>query len=176
MKDIFKDVDKKIKYGVIGGVVLITVIVLLILFTPKTLKLTREEVLLDGFTSKENLVVKISLNKIKSIKLTKEINLSEYYDELGTYYDSLEKVLNNGYSYLDSDYNLKREDYKMIVNIDTRDKGIVLNNLSIKYNGDDKTTLRYDVIMDLDDESAVKVGDAISKTELKEKLKKWGYN
>ena len=64
----------------------------------------------------------------------------------------------------------------MIVNIDTRDKGIVLNNLSIKYNGDDKTTLRYDVIMDLDDESAVKVGDAISKTELKEKLKKWGYN
>ena len=98
-------------------------------------------------------VVKISLNKIKSIKLTKEINLSEYYDELGTYYDSLEKVLNNGYSYLDSDYNLKREDYKRTVNIDIKDRGIVLNNLSIEYNGDDKTTLRYDVIMDLDDES-----------------------
>ncbi len=121
-------------------------------------------------------VVKISLNKIKSIKLTKEINLSEYYDELGTYYDSLEKVLNNGYSYLDSDYNLKREDYKMTVNIDIKDRGIVLNNLSIEYNGDDKTTLRYDVIMDLDDESTIKLEDAISKTELKKKLSKWGYN
>lgn len=121
-------------------------------------------------------VVKISLNKIKSIKLTKEINLSEYYDELGTYYDSLEKVLNNGYSYLDSDYNLKREDYKRTVNIDIKDRGIVLNNLSIEYNGDDKTTLRYDVIMDLDDESTIKLGDVISKTELKKKLSKWEYN
>ncbi len=170
-----KRLDKRILYGVIGGIILILVIVLLILFTPKTLKLTREEVLLDGFTSNETLIVKIHMNKIKNIKLTKEISLSEYYDEFGTYYDSLEKVLNNGYEYLGNDYSLKKEDYKITININTKSKGVILNNLSIKYNGDDKTTLRYDIETNLDNQSAIKIGDRTSKVELKSKLSKYGY-
>ena len=63
----------------------------------------------------------------------------------------------------------------MIVNIDTKNKGIVLNNLSIKYNGDDKTTLRYDVVTDLKDTSSINIGDKISKGKLKDKLNKYGY-
>lgn len=173
--NIIKRLDKRILYMIIGVIVLIIAIILLILFTPKTLKLSKSEVLLDGFTSNETLVVKIHINKIKSIKLTKEISLSEYYDEYGTYYDSLEKILNNGYSYLGSEYNLKREDYKMIVDIDTKDKGVILNNLSIKYNGDDKTTLRYDIETNLSSETAINTGDKISKVELKSKLSKYGY-
>ncbi len=170
-----KRVDKRILYGVIGGIILILAIVLLILFTPKTLKLTREEVLLDGFTSKETLVVKIHMNRVKNIKLIKEISLSEYYDEFGTYYDSLEKVLNNGYEYLGNDYSLKKEDYKITININTKSKGVILNNLSIKYNGDDKTTLRYDAVTDLNTPSGIKIGDKTSKVELKDKLRKYGY-
>lgn len=175
IKEKLKKIDKKIVFGGIGLIVLIATVILIVTFTPKTLKLTREEVLLDGFTTKETLTVKIKLKEIKSINLTKEINLSEYYDEYGTYYDSLEKVLNNGYSYLKSDFNLTRENYKMIVNVDTKDKGIVLNNLTIKYNGDDKTTLRYDVATDLKDQLSINVGDKMSKKELKEKLRKLGY-
>lgn len=173
--NMIEQLNKKMLYGVVLGLVLIIVTVLLMLFIPKTLKLTREEVLLEGFTSKETLIVKIGFNKIKSIKLTKEISLSEYYDEFGTYYDSLEKVLNNGYSYLENSYNLKRDNYKIIVNVDTKKEGIILNNLSIKYNGDDKTTLRYDVLTDLSDESSIKIGDKISKVELKNRLNKYGF-
>lgn len=170
-----KNGNKKIIYGGIAGIAILIIIVLLILFTPKTLKLTREEVLLDGFTTKENLVVKIHMNKVKSIKLTKEINLSEYYDEYGTYYDSLEKVLNNGYAYLEDSFDLKKEDNKIVIDINTKDKGIILNNLTIKYNGDDKTTLRYDVETDLKNLSTINIGDKISKGELKDKLSRYGY-
>lgn len=172
MKGIIKNIDKRIILGVIG---LLAFVIVLLLFTPRTLKLTREEVLLNGFTTKETLVVKISRNKIKSIRLTKEINLDEYYDSFGTYYNSLEQILNNGYSYLGNSYDLKRENYKMVVNVDTKDKGIVLNNLTIQYNGDDKTTLRYDVITDLKDKTSINIGDKISKSKLKDKLSKLGY-
>lgn len=131
--------------------------------------------LLDGFTSKETLVVKINFNKIKQIKLTKEIEVSEYYDQYGTYYDSLEKVLNNAYYYLDNNYDVKREGNKMIVTINISEDGIVLNNLTISYNGDDDTTLRYDAITDLNAESVIMIGDNTSKVELKNKLSKFGY-
>lgn len=154
---------------------LLFLIIFLTLFMPRTLKLKREEVLLDGFTPKETLVVKISMNKIKQIKLNREIELSEYYDEYDTYYDSLGKVLDNGYSYLNHDYTLKKDERKLIVNINTKKSGIVLNNLSIKYNSDDKTTLRYDVETNLSSESSIRIEDKISKDKLKEKLRKYGY-
>ncbi len=170
-----RNLDKRIKYGVIGLVVLIIVIVLLVILLPKTLKLTREEVLLDGFKVKETLKVKIGVNKVKNIKLTKEIEVSEYYDKYGTYYDSLEKVLNNAYSYLGNNYDLKREDNKIIITINTSKDGVVLDNLSISYNGDDKTTLRYDAVTDLNTPSGIKIGDKTSKVELKSKLSKYGY-
>ncbi|MDE6292320.1 MAG: hypothetical protein K2L98_01420 [Bacilli bacterium] len=175
MLNILKQLDKRIKYGVIGVLVLILIIVLLILFTPSTLKLTREEVLLDGFKVKEELKVKIGFNEIKNIKLIKEIEVSEYYDQYGTYYDSLEKVLNNAYYYLGNDYNLEREGNKIIVTINTSEDGVVLNNLTINYNGDDDTTLRYDAITDLNTESGIMIGDNTSKVELKDKLSKFGY-
>ncbi len=172
--NIIKQLDKRIKYGVIGVLVLILIIVLLILFTPSTLKVTREEVLLDGFKVKEDLRVKIGFNEIKNIKLTKEIEVSEYYDQYGTYYDSLEKVLNNAYYYID-DCDIKRDGNKIIVTINTSEDGVVLNNLTISYNGDDDTTLRYDAITDLNTESGIMIGDETSKIELKEKLSKFGY-
>ncbi len=157
------------------GVICLLVVLLLVVFTPKTLKLTKEETLLEGFTSKETLIVRISNNKIKNIKLTKEIVLSDYYDSLGTYYNSLEKVLNNGYSYLGDSYNLKKDNNKIKVDVDTKEKGIVLNNLTIKYNGEDKTSLRYDIETDLKSESSINVGEKVSKKQLKKKLKKYGY-
>lgn len=170
IKELFKD-----KRVVVGIILVIFVILILVLLTPKTLKLTKEETLLEGFTSKETLVVKLSNDKVKNIKLTKEIALNDYYDSLGTYYDSLEKVLNNGYSYLEKDYSIRKEKNKILVNVDTKKKGLVLNNLSIKYNGEDDTTLRYDIETDLKDKSSINIGDKISKGELKKKLNNLGY-
>lgn len=170
IKELFK--NKKV---VVGIILVIFAILIIILLTPKTLKLTKEEVLLEGFTSKETLVVKLSNNKIKNIKLAREIVLNDYYDGLGTYYNSLEKVLNNGYSYIEKDYSIKKEKNKVVININTKKKGVVLNNLSIKYNGEDNTSLRYDIETDLKDKSSINIGDKISKGELKKKLNNLGY-
>lgn len=176
MEKIMKKIkaNKKV-LGIIVIVALIVVIALILVFKPKTLKCTRTETLLDGFTTNETLTVKIGMNKVKSIKLNKEINLSEYYDEYGTYYDSLEKVLNNAYSYLESDFTLTRNDYKIIVNIDSKNKGVILNNLSIKYNGDNDTTLRYDAVTDLSDSSTIQAKENITKAALKKKVSDMGY-
>lgn len=170
IKELLK--NKKI---VFGAICLLVVIIIIIAVTPKTLTLTKESVLIEGFNSRETIVVKLNGNKISKIKLTREISLNDYYDSLGTYYNSLEKVLNNGYSYLEKNYSIKKEKNKVVVNINTKEKGVVLNNLSIKYNGDDDTTLRYDIETDLKNESSINIGDKISKNQLKQKLKKYGY-
>lgn len=173
IKDTLTKLDKRVLYGVIIGILLI--IILFLLLTPSTLELTKEETLIDGFTSKETLVIKIKNSKIKSIKLSRDIKLSDYYSSIDTYTNSLEKVLNNGYSYLGDSYNLKKDNNKIKVDINTKEKGVVLNNLTIKYNGEDDTTLRYDIETDLKSESSINVGEKVSKKQLKKKLKKYGY-
>ncbi len=165
---------KYLLLGILGCIVL--VLICSIPFKSKTLKCTRDAELLKGFDASESLVVKINKGKIKDIKLKKEIQVSDFYDSYGTYYDSLQDILNQGYGYLDADYFLQKVGKKMVVNIETNKKGIVLNNLSIRYNSeDDETTLRYDAILDLEDKSAISVGDEISKSELNKKLKSFDY-
>ncbi len=141
----------------------------------KPIECTRSEELIEGITTKEELKVSIKKNKIKKINLKKEIILNEFYDERETYYDAIEDIMTKSYDYLGADKQIRKEDKKVIVEISTKDKGVILNNLSIKYNGEDKTTLRYDGVTDLKDETSIKINDAISKKEIKEKLKKIGY-
>lgn len=164
---------KYLLLGILG--ILVIVLICSIPFRSKTLKCTREFELIKGFDSSESLIVKINKNKIRDIKLKREIAVSEFYDSYGTYYDSLEDILDQGYNYLEGDYFLQKVDRKMVIDINTSKKGIILNNLNIRYNGDDETTLRYDAITDLSDLSAIKVDDEVSKGKLKEKLKDLGY-
>lgn len=159
----------------IGSVVLIILLVIIFRSINKPITCTRSEELIDGITTSEKLKVSIKKEKIKKINLNKEIILDDFYDEYGTYYDSIEDILSKSYEYLNADKSIKKEDKKIKVEINTKEKGIVLNNISIKYNGEDKTTLRYDGVTDLKDKTSIKINDKISKKELKSKLKEIGY-
>ena len=165
--------NKKIILGVVGCLIIVCTIFLF--GTNKPIECTRSEELIEGITTAEELKVKVKKNKIKNINLNKEIILNDFYDERETYYDSIEDILSKSYDYLGVDKQIRKEDKKVVVEINTKAKGVVLNNLSIKYNGEDKTTLRYDGVIDLKDKTSIKINDAISKKELTEKLKKIGY-
>ncbi|MCI8548160.1 MAG: hypothetical protein HFJ38_04660 [Bacilli bacterium] len=55
-----------------------------------------------------------------------------------------------------------------------KEKGIVLDNLSIKRNSEvEDTSLRFDTINDLNKENVIKIGE--SSSGLKEKLSSMGY-
>lgn len=176
MNSIIKRKNAKNLVMLVTCILLFVILIIYIITKPKTLTCTREEVLLEGFKSNENLVVKIKADEIKNIKLTKEINVSDYYDKYGTYYDSLSKVLTSSYDYLGTSYNITKKDHNIIAVVDINKDGIILNNLTIKYNGQDDTTLRYDGVTDLNDETTIKINDEYSKDTLKEKLKDLGYS
>lgn len=141
----------------------------------RSLKCTRSEELIEGINSEEELRINIKKEEIKRIELKREIKLNEFYDEYETYYDSIEDILIKAYEYLDKDLKIERKEKKLEVKIDTKEKGINLNNLKIKYNGEDKTTLRYDAVTNLGDVSSIKVKENKTKKGLKEELKRLGY-
>ena len=174
MKNVME--NKNLIIAVVVVIVVLIVALSLGIKSSNTLKCSIDKEIIKGFNNNESLVFKFGKKKLKSIKLDRTISLSEYYAERGTYTETLEMSLNNAYKYLGDSYKINKADDKVTVNIDTTDKGIVLDNLIIKYNSeDDDTTLRFDVETDLDSEKAFKIGDEYKKADVKKTLTDMGY-
>lgn len=162
---------------ILGGLVLIIVIIIVLLITlsDKKLTCTLENELLKGFTNKEEVTFKISRKGIKNISFDKTITMSDYYVSKKSYQNTLEQLFKNGYTYLDG--KIKSTESYINVKAKTSKSGVVLNGVSIKNNSEyEDTSLRFDVSNDLEkDENAYKVGDKISKKELKKSVEKLGF-
>lgn len=166
-----------IKYlAVCGGVVIVLIAIVVMAFNHKTLKCNYDDrELIKGMNQSEELKVTIDFGKIKKINMKQSIKINDYYDKKNTYYDSLEKLFRNAYAYLGDDVTVEKVDKSIVANISTKREGIVLNNITIKQNGVEDTTLRYDAETDLKNENAINIKDKINKEELKNKIEKLGY-
>lgn len=168
-------INKKIIQIIIVVIILIMLLILLVIKNDNKLTCTLDKELIDGFSIKEIVEIKINNNKVQNIKLDKTISMDEYYKKYGTYKDTLEKLFDNGYSYVNG--MISSTDTEVNVKVNTNEKGIVLDNVTIKNNAkDEKTSLRFNILNDIEkDKNAIKVGDKYKKNELKKKITKLGY-
>ena len=168
--------NKNMIYILIGLVMVL--IIILVLFLNKkdisigrssnSLKCSRENTLLEGFHNKEEIIIYLKDTKVNRIKLDRNITLSDKYSEEETYLNTL-----NAYSEL-SGVKIRKVKKSVQVLLTIKEKGIVLDNLSIKRNSEvEDTSLRFDTINDLNGENGIKIGE--SSHVLKEKLSSMGY-
>ena len=173
--------NKNMIYILIGLVmVLITILVLFlnkkdinIGSSSNSLKCSRENTLLEGFHNKEEVIIYLKSAKVNRIKLDRNITLSDKYSEEETYLNTLNTSLENAYSEL-TGIKIKKSKNSIQVLLTIKEKGIILDNLSIKRNSEvEDTSLRFDIINDLNGENGIKIGE--SSRGLKEKLSSMGY-
>lgn len=182
MKKLNLKINLKNKKNLIKlGIVLILIIIILVIIcnlfkTSEKVTCTINNELIKGFNNEETIVFEIDDNIIKNIEYNRKITINDFYKSYGTYIDSLDSILSTGYNYM-KNKNIETTDDTISISFNTNKSGVILNNLNIVYNTDsDKTSLRYDVLNDLDnEETAFKVGDKYSKTNLKKEIKKLGY-
>ena len=165
------------------GLVIVLLFVILVLFLNKkdisigtssnALKCSRENTLLEGFHNKEEVIIYLKSAKVNRIKLDRNITLSDKYSEEETYLNTLNTSFENAYNEL-SGVKIRKTKKSVQVLLAIKEKGIVLDNLSIKRNSEvEDTSLRFDTINDLNGENAIKIGE--SSRGLKEKLSSMGY-
>ena len=158
-------------------------IIILVLFLNKkdisigrssnSLKCSRENTLLEGFHNKEEVIIYLKSAKVNRIKLDRNITLSDKYSEEETYLNTLNTSLENAYSELKG-VKIRKAKKSIQVLLTIKEKGIVLDNLSIKRNSEvEDTSLRFDIINDLNGENVIKIGE--SSRGLREKLSSIGY-
>ena len=174
--------NKKRIYILIGFVIVLLLAILVLFLNKKDinigtssniLKCSRENTLLEGFHNKEEIIIYLKDTKVNRIKLDRNITLSDKYSEEETYLNTLNTSLENAYSEL-SGVKIKKDKNGVQVSLTIKEKGIVLDNLSIKRNSEvEDTSLRFDTINDLNGENAIKIGE--SSRGLKEKLSSMGY-
>ena len=173
--------NKNMIYILIGLVIVL--IAILVLFLNKkdinigsssnSLKCSRENTLLEGFHNKEEVIIYLKSAKVNRIKLDRNITLSDKYSEEETYLNTLNTSLENAYSEL-TGIKIKKSKNSIQVLLTIKEKGIILDNLSIKRNSEvEDTSLRFDIINDLNGENGIKIGE--SSRGLKEKLSSMGY-
>ncbi len=164
-------------------VLVIVLIAILVLFLNKkdisigsssnSLKCSRENTLLEGFHNKEEVIIYLKSGKVNQIKLDRNITLSDKYSEEETYLNTLNTSLENAYSELKG-VKIRKAKKSIQVLLTIKEKGIVLDNLSIKRNSEvEDTSLRFDIINDLNGENVIKIGE--SSRGLREKLSSIGY-
>ncbi len=138
------------------GLVIVLLFVILVLFLNKkdisigtssnALKCSRENTLLEGFHNKEEVIIYLKSAKVNRIKLDRNIILSDKYSDEETYLNTLNTSLENAYSEL-SGVKIKKDKNGIQVSLTIKEKGIVLDNLSIKRNSEvEDTSLRFDTI------------------------------
>ena len=158
-------------------------IIILVLFLNKkdisigrssnSLKCSRENTLLEGFHNKEEVIIYLKSAKVNRIKLDRNITLSDKYSEEETYLNTLNTSFENAYSELKG-VKIRKAKKSIQVLLTIKEKGIVLDNLSIKRNSEvEDTSLRFDIINDLNGENVIKIGE--SSRGLREKLSSIGY-
>ena len=162
-------------------VLVIVLIAILVLFLNKkdisigsssnSLKCSRENTLLEGFHNKEEVIIYLKSGKVNQIKLDRNITLSDKYSEEETYLNTLNTSLENAYSELKG-VKIRKAKKSIQVLLTIKEKGIVLDNLSIKRNSEVED-LRFDIINDLNGENVIKIGE--SSRGLREKLSSIGY-
>ena len=173
--------NKNMIYILIGLVMVL--IIILVLFLNKkdisigrssnSLKCSRENTLLEGFHNKEEVIIYLKSAKVNRIKLDRNITLSDKYSEEETYLNTLNTSLENAYSELKG-VKIRKAKKSIQVLLTIKEKGIVLDNLSIKRNSEvEDTSLRFDIINDLNGENVIKIGE--SSRGLREKLSSIGY-
>ena len=157
------------KIVLIACIVIILLVIIVISSGGKKLTCTLDNEIIEGFNNKEKITVKWKKNEISKINLDKTVSISDFYKEYGTYIESLKTVMTNGYE----GAVINDTDSEVTVKYETTDKSIVPNALSINYNADDKTSLRYDI--DTNYDNGIQVGSKESKSDIKTMLKKAGY-
>ena len=131
-------------------------IIILVLFLNKkdisigrssnSLKCSRENTLLEGFHNKEEVIIYLKSAKVNRIKLDRNITLTDKYSEEETYLNTLNTSFENAYNEL-SGVKIRKTKKSVQVLLAIKEKGIVLDNLSIKRNSEvEDTSLRFDTI------------------------------
>ena len=173
----FKDKKELTKLGIILLTFIVVIVIILSFFGSKKLTCTLDNELIKGFKNEEKVIFTLGNGKIKSIDYNRKISINDYYKSYGTYIDSLDNIITTGYKYM-KNKDIETTDDSISLSFKNKESGIILNNLNVVYNNDtDDTSLRYDILSDIDnDENSFKVGDKYSKKELKNAIKKLGYS
>ena len=174
--------ENKKRIYILIGLVMVLIIILVLFLNKKdisigrssnSLKCSRENTLLEGFHNKEEVIIYLKSAKVNRIKLDRNITLSDKYSEEETYLNTLNTSFENAYNEL-SGVKIRKTKKSVQVLLAIKEKGIVLDNLSIKRNSEvEDTSLRFDTINDLNGENGIKIGE--SSRGLKEKLSSMGY-
>lgn len=163
--------NKKIAIYFGVGIIISIVAILIVkeISYRKTYVCSFETELIEGINEKDELTISTRKDLINKIELNQKITLNSFYDSYGSYYDSIEKLLRVTYENIDFDIKIDKKNYSVIADASTKSSGIVLKNLSIKHNGKDETTLRYDAKTNLNDKDALNTGDKINIKDIEAK-------
>lgn len=173
---------KKILNNKYSKVIIITIMVLVVIIasaiiSAKNHKLTCtiSNTLHEGFDNTEEVVFKLKKGKIYEVKYNREIKISDFYKEYGVYTGVLESLFKTGYAYV-KDAEINKDDSKVSIKYDTKESGVILNNVLINDTQEDKTSMAYNIASNLDnDEPSFKVGDEYSRKDLKKKIEDLKY-
>lgn len=169
--------NRTIAISLIGVAIVILVIILCVcIHSSKTLTCTLNNDLIKGFKNDEKVVFNFKSGKISNIRYDRTIKLNDYYKSYDSYIEAIDNVIRSGYEYA-KNKDIETTKDTITLGFETKEKGIILNNLNIVYNNDnDDTSLRYDILSDVDnDQNSFKINDKYSKKELKQKINKLGY-
>lgn len=141
-----------------------------------TLKCSKTDTTFPGFIITDEYKFKAKNSKIVRIKGKKSITIEADYSKDKTYKKIINSSLTNAYSYLD-DVKVNENDNLLYVDIDTKDKGIILNNFNISLISDNNPNdIRFNTINNLESATkVVKINSSYDKKDLFKYMEGEGY-
>lgn len=181
IKEIWNRLNKRNAFIALMVVVIIIILIAVMcgLGGNKTITCTKDSTVVD-FKFQEELIIKLEKDKISSIKLDKSITIGDDYNKFDTYHNIIHNLFTNAYDYLDeSDYKITQKDNttNIKLEINKKEKGIILDNMQIVSNNpDNKYDLTFNRVNNLEGSSSTyKIGDEYKIKELKLKIEGLGY-
>ena len=174
--------NKKALVVIISVVLVIALIITLIVINlnkPVKIECEREKQLVLGIDLDEDLTIMLDKkNKINRIIIDKSIELDNYYQQFDTHKNAIYDHMKDAYKYLpDKSYRVTNEKDEIEIFVDTKEKGVILDNLEItRLSESDRKDIKINSSNILESSSSTyKIGDEYKKEELVKKLEGLGY-
>ena len=179
MKEMWKNINKK--YIVIGLFILLAVLVIVLgmvgVNSLNNIKCTSETTV-GEITIKDEIRIKLVKGKVGYVKENKIIKVSDKSKREEAYYTALEKTIKSAYKYLGEDkyeLSLNKDNREFQINYESKEKGLILNNITIKENKEE-FDYSYSSSNDYElSEKSIEINDSYKKKELKKKIEGVGY-
>lgn len=179
MKKILENKKFLIIIVAILAIVLVVSIIVFNLNRPVKIQCERKKEFVVGIESKEDLTIFLNKdNKISRIIIDKSIELDNYYQQFETHKNAIYNHMKDAYKYLpEKSYKVTNEKDGIEIKIDTKDQGVILDNLDItRLSESDRKDIKINSSNILESSSSTyKIDDEYKKQELVKKLEGLGY-